>query len=132
MVADEVRKLAENTQKSLNEIEITITNVTENLESISHTVQDNSSIFTTLAQNGEISKESLENIQCNMNEVVNNINTQNEDTITLATQTKNIIDSMNIINQLLGESTQVIRTVMERSLKLKENDAILSKVIRGF
>ena len=39
---------------------------------------------------------------------------------------------MNIINQLLGESTQVIRTVMERSLKLKENDAILSKVIRGF
>ncbi|WP_301065098.1 methyl-accepting chemotaxis protein, partial [uncultured Helicobacter sp.] len=132
VVADEVRKLAENTQKSLNEIEITITNVTENLESISHTVQDNSSIFTTLAQNGEISKESLENIQCNMNEVVNNINTQNEDTITLATQTKNIIDSMNIINQLLGESTQVIRTVMERSLKLKENDAILSKVIRGF
>ncbi|WP_304366432.1 methyl-accepting chemotaxis protein, partial [uncultured Helicobacter sp.] len=102
VVADEVRKLAENTQKSLNEIEITITNVTENLESISHTVQDNSSIFTTLAQNGEISKESLENIQCNMNEVVNNINTQNEDTITLATQTKNIIDSMNIINQLLG------------------------------
>ncbi|RDU60781.1 hypothetical protein CQA63_02120 [Helicobacter marmotae] len=132
VVADEVRKLAENTQKSLNEIELTIKSVTENLGNISHTIQVNSSTFATLAQNGQTSKESLENIQHNMNEVVANINAQSQDSITLATQTKNIIDSMNVINNLLGESTQVISTVMERSLKLKENDAILSKVIRGF
>ncbi|TLD97803.1 hypothetical protein LS71_003485 [Helicobacter jaachi] len=132
VVADEVRKLAENTQTSLGEIETTIKGVTENLHSISQTIQSNSAVFATLAQNGQTSKESLGNIQNNINEVVVNINAQSKDSITLARQTKAIIDSMNIINSLLGESTQVISTVLERSLKLKENDAILSKVIRGF
>ena len=132
VVADEVRKLAENTQTSLGEIETTIAGVSENLNNISQTIQKNSEIFATLAQNGQTSKQSLETIQENINEVVGNINAQSKDSITLATQTKSIIDSMNTINSLLGESTQVISTVMERSLKLKENDAILSKVMRGF
>lgn len=132
VVADEVRKLAENTQTSLGEIETTIASVTDNLNTISQTIQDNSEIFATLARNGENSKTSLETIQGNINEVVENINTQSKESITLATQTKDIIDSMNTISTLLGESTQVIANVMDRSLKLKENDAILSKVIHGF
>lgn len=131
VVADEVRKLAESTQTSLGEIETTIKEVTENLNNISQTVQKNSEIFSTLAENGQTSKDSLENIQENINEVVSNINIQSQDSITIATQTKNIIDSMNTINTLLGESSKVITTVMERSLKLKENDAILAKVMRG-
>lgn len=132
VVADEVRKLAENTQTSLGEIETTIAGVSENLNNISQTVRKNSEIFSTLAQNGQTSKQSLETIQDNINEVVSNINAQSKDSITLATQTKGIIDSMNTINTLLGESAQVISTVMERSLKLKENDAILAKVMHGF
>lgn len=132
VVADEVRKLAENTQDSLRQVELTIQGVSENLQSISKTIETNQSVFESLASNGETSRQSLENIQANITEVIANITAQSKDSITIATQTKDIIDSMNVINSLLSQSNSVISTVMERSLKLKANDEVLSKVIRGF
>ncbi|MWV62204.1 hypothetical protein DCO58_05455 [Helicobacter saguini] len=132
VVADEVRKLAESTQKSLGEVETTIGIVNDNLDNISQSVQKNSQTFENLSKSGEESKQSLSNIQENVTEVIQNIKTQNDKTLDLTNQTKDVISSMNVINNLLEESEKVINTVMERSLKLKENDAVLSKVIHGF
>lgn len=132
VVADEVGKLADGTQKSIGEVELTIKSVIENLENIAMTIEKNAAIFNALSETGQASKESLEKIQSNMKDIVSDINVQSDDSASLATRTKDIIDSMNVINSLLSGSTQVINTVVERSLKLKENDAILSKVINGF
>lgn len=132
VVADEVRKLAESTQKSLGEIESAIGVITLDLNNIGVSIKKNSITFDDLAKGGEESKQSLNTIQEYMFEFVSDINNQSANTITLAEQTKSIISSMNLVNDLLGESSKVISNVMERSIKLKENDAILNKVIRGF
>lgn len=132
VVADEVRKLAESTQRSLSEVEATIGAITDNLDDISISIKKNVTIFDDLSEDGNHSKESLNTIQEYMLDIVNDIHNQSENTISLAKQTKHIISSMNVVNDLLGESSKVIEDVMYRSQKLKENDAILSKVIRGF
>lgn len=132
VVADEVRKLAESTQKSLNEVESTISEITGDLDNISILIKKNTTTFDELAEGGKNSKESIRLVQEYMSNVIDGIHGQNENTIVLAKQMKDIIDSMNIVNNLLEESSGVIEDVTRRSIKLRENDAILSKVIRGF
>lgn len=132
VVADEVRKLAESTQRSLGEVETTIGAIANDLDNISTLIKKNTNTFDELAKGGEKSKESIHSVQEHMFEVINGIHSQNENTIILAKQTKDIINSMNLVNDLLTESSKVIENVIHRSLKLKENDAMLTKVIRGF
>ncbi|RDU73771.1 hypothetical protein CQA66_00880 [Helicobacter aurati] len=132
VVADEVRKLAEGTQKNLGDIETTISLVNDNLDNISHAVKNSVDIFNELSEESERSKQSILEIQDCMNEVVTDIVAQSSGSISLANQTKQIIGSMNMINNLLSESSKVIENVLQRSLQLKENDEVLSKVIKGF
>ena len=131
VVADEVRKLAESTQTSLQEIEVKIHAVTDNLDKISGAIDTNSKVFENLTKQGESSKQSLEIIQSHIGDVLAGINSQTKDSVDVAQKTKGIIVALNAISELINESSGVINTVVERSLKLQENDKILAKVIRG-
>ena len=132
VVADEVRKLAERTNKSLQEIEVKIGTTMQSLDEMNKTISTNSKTFETLSEQTELSKESLHKVQEFMSEVVGNIHQQSDSSITIGKRTKSIIEELNSINSLLHKSQEVIATVVERSLKLKENDAMLSRVIQGF
>ena len=132
VVADEVRKLAERTNKSLQEIEVKIGTTMQSLDEMNKTISTNSKTFETLSEQTELSKESLHKVQEFMSEVVGNIHQQSDSSITIGKRTKSIIAELNSINSLLHKSQEVIATVVERSLKLKENDAMLSRVIQGF
>ncbi|OBV29209.1 hypothetical protein BA723_01055 [Helicobacter sp. CLO-3] len=131
VVADEVRKLAESTQTSLQEIEVKIHAVTDNLDKISGAIDTNSKVFENLTKQGENSKQSLEIIQSHIGDVLAGINSQTKDSVDVAQKTKGIIVALNAISGLINESSGVINTVVERSLKLQENDKILAKVIHG-
>ena len=132
VVADEVRKLAESTQKSLQEIESRINLAMQNLGDISAAMTQNSQTFSDLSHEADTSKQSITTIQDFMLEVVQNTSEQSKSSIAITKQTRGIINEFNEIDQLLFKSSEVIKTVVERSEKLKENDAILSKVINGF
>ena len=132
VVADEVRKLAERTNKSLQEIEVKIGTTMQSLDEMNKTISTNSKTFETLSEQTELSKESLHKVQEFMSEVVGNIHQQSDSSITIGKRTRSIIEELNSINSLLHKSQEVIATVVERSLKLKENDAMLSRVIQGF
>lgn len=132
VVADEVRKLAERTNHSLQEIEVKIGATMQSLDEMNKTISVNSKTFETLSEQTELSKESLHKVQEFMSEVVSNIHHQSDSSITITKRTKSIIEELNSINNLLHKSQEVIATVVERSLKLKENDAMLSRVIQGF
>ena len=132
VVADEVRKLAERTNKSLQEIEVKIGTTMQSLDEMNKTISTNSKTFETLSEQTELSKESLHKVQEFMSEVVGNIHQQSDTSITIGKRTRSIIEELNSINSLLHKSQEVVATVVERSLKLKENDAMLSRVIQGF
>lgn len=132
VVADEVRKLAESTQKSLQEIESRINLAMQNLGDISAAMTQNSQTFSDLSHEADTSKQSITTIQDFMLEVVQNTSEQSKSSIAITKQTRGIINELNEIDQLLFKSSEVIKTVVERSEKLKENDAVLSKVINGF
>lgn len=132
VVADEVRKLAERTNKSLQEIEVKISATMQSLDEMNKTISTNSKTFETLSTQTELSKDSLHKVQDFMTDVIGNIHQQSDSSIAIASHTKNIIEELNAINDLLHKSQGVINTVVDRSLKLKENDEVLSRVIQGF
>ncbi|MGI0440319.1 methyl-accepting chemotaxis protein [Helicobacter himalayensis] len=132
VVADEVRKLAESTQKSLQEIEVRINIVMHSLDEISASITQNSETFNDLSREADTSKQSIQTIQDFMLEVVQNTDEQSKGSATITQQTRGIINELNEIDGLLHKSSEVIKSVVERSEKLKESDAILSKVINGF
>ncbi len=132
VVADEVRKLAESTQKSLQEIEVRINIVMRSLDEISASITQNSETFNELSRQADTSKQSIQVIQDFMLEVVQNTDEQSKGSATITQQTRGIINELNEIDGLLHKSSEVIKSVVERSEKLKESDAILSKVINGF
>ena len=132
VVADEVRKLAESTQKGLQEVESRINLAMQNLGDISAAMTQNSQTFSDLSHEADTSKQSITTIQDFMLEVVQNTSEQSKSSIAITKQTRSIINELNEIDQLLFKSSEVIKTVVERSEKLKENDAVLSKVINGF
>ncbi|RDU56413.1 hypothetical protein CQA49_01765 [Helicobacter sp. MIT 00-7814] len=132
VVADEVRKLAESTQKSLHEIEVRINIVMQSLDEISASIAQNSKTFNDLSREADTSKESIQTIQDFMLEVVQNTDEQSKGSAAITQQTRGIINELNEIDGLLHKSSEVIKSVVERSEKLKESDAILSKVINGF
>ncbi|MCI7710423.1 MAG: methyl-accepting chemotaxis protein [Helicobacter sp.] len=132
VVADEVRKLAERTNKSLQEIEVKISATMQSLDEMNKTISTNSKTFETLSTQTELSKDSLHKVQDFMTDVIGNIHQQSDSSIAIASHTKNIIEELNAINDLLHKSQGVINTVVDRSLKLKENDEALSRVIQGF
>ncbi len=132
VVADEVRKLAERTNKSLQEIEVKIGATMQSLDEMNKTIGTNSKTFEALSKQTELSKQSLYKVQEFMSEVVGNIHHQSDSSITIGKHTKSIIEELHSINDLLHKSQEVIAAVVDRSTKLKENDAMLSRVIRGF
>jgi len=70
VVADEVRKLAERTQKSLNEINITISGVVNNVVEVSSKMEDNSKIVVGISDKTEHLIEKANEIQSNSDEAM--------------------------------------------------------------
>ncbi len=69
VVADEVRKLAEKTQKSLSEINATISQIVGEVVTISDGMNTNTQKLTQINQSGEAVVESLEDIKSFMGEL---------------------------------------------------------------
>lgn len=131
VVADEVRKLAENTENSISEITANIKAIINDLTSISDSLEQNSTIIENLEEEGSESKKSLITTREYISDIVANIKEQNTRSLDISHQTKGIIESMNSIDNLLKESTDIVNTVIERSSELKKNDKTLNAIIKS-
>jgi methyl-accepting chemotaxis protein len=124
VVADEVRKLAERTQKSLTEINATISVIVQNIidsseqmnknaENIKRLVDVSSSVENTIVETQSVMNESVANVKDN----ANNSSKVSKD----ATKITEIISSINDITSTNARSVEEIAAASQHLYQMTEN-----------
>ncbi len=120
VVADEVRKLAEKTQKSLNEVNVTINTIVQSVTEVDNQVSDNSKEMQNLV---EISKTSYEYMK-NAYDIIFKINELSKDDIEnskiIEVEIAESKDKVKALNKLLAQNLNVV----------KENSNLMKKILK--
>ncbi len=122
VVADEVRKLAENTQKSLTDINASISIIVQNISSASQKVQSNASGAVKLVEMSNSMKTTIDELQettqttydLSINDIENSENIKNSaqdalnkiaDTISIAKNNHNMVEQITKSAEVIANST---------------------------
>lgn len=132
VVADEVRKLAERTQKSLVDINVSITTILNSIATVTEGIEEKQTYADRLS---EASAEVNNNIDVISDAVINTVNNANvsHDTFAgLAKKIEQIIETINLIRTSSGsasESIDKIATVVE---SLNESTIVIDAELSKF
>jgi methyl-accepting chemotaxis protein len=118
VVADEVRQLAEKTQKSLNEVNITINTIVQAVSDVNSQVNNNAKEMQTLVQ---ISQDSYEEMN-KAREIIININDLSNDDI----ENSKIIE--NEVKKSKDKILQLNNVLIENSEIVKQNNSLMSVI----
>ena len=120
VVADEVRKLAEKTQKSLNEVNVTINTIVQSVTEVDNQVSENSKEIQNLVEISKISYEYMKNAY----DIIFKINELSKDDI----------ENSKIIEVEIIESKDKVKTLnklLEQNLNVvKENSDLMKKILK--
>ena len=129
VVADEVRKLAERTQKSLGEINATITLVTQSIADASTLMGRNAQNIEELLERSGEAKETIENFYRRLGETAGLSDTNFKSTQTIVKKIEKILESIDAINVLSStnsqEAEQMRRIGRELEAQAKELQSLL-------
>ena len=132
VVADEVRQLAEKTQKSLNEINLTVKNITNSITNYHNMVGDNVKNFDEITN---ISNE----VEVMVNDISKNIdNTYNKSSVTIEsskeieTDIEKINSSILDIDKLSDENAKSVETINKQIEELNNSMKELDRKINDY
>jgi len=132
VVADEVRQLAERTQKSLVEINATISVIVQSILDASGSMNSNIENIETLIKNSEQVQVEMEEIQNNMDSVYESIDTTNK-TVETSTKTMRTFEShlRNVI-EIAESNDKKIQTAEEVTGKISQTSKKLITTLDQF
>ena len=128
VVADEVRQLAEKTQKSLNEVNVTINTIIQSVVEVSEQVNSNSQEMQQLVEISSVSYEDMNKA----NQTIVNINDLSSDDIEnskiIEDEVKNAKDKVAKLNKELSESKKyfdeskdLLDNILQKTETLQKN-----------
>ncbi|MFA6188827.1 MAG: methyl-accepting chemotaxis protein [Sulfuricurvum sp.] len=118
VVADEVRKLAERTQKSLTEIEISVSTIVQSINDVSDKIGHNATSMNGLT---EISREVEEKISMTSIEMENSVavaKRSHGDSVEMVSNVEWIIDKISQINDVSKSNQKSVEQIEEDSQNL--------------
>ncbi len=117
VVADEVRKLAERTQKSLHEIDISVSTIVQSINDVSDKMSQNAKNIEKLSNISDDAEKKINNTSQAINTSIAVANTSREDSLKMSSQINEIIDDIADIDRL---STTNRKSVQEIDIDLKQ------------
>ena len=117
VVADEVRKLAERTQKSLHEIDISVSTIVQSINDVSDKMSQNAKNIEKLSNISDDAEKKINNTSQAINTSIAVSNTSREDSLKMSSQINEIIDDIADIDRL---STTNRKSVQEIDIDLKQ------------
>jgi methyl-accepting chemotaxis protein len=132
VVADEVRKLAERTQKSLAEIEISISTIVQAINDVSDKMNQNAKNIETLSDVSNAVKHKIDTTSEAINLSNKVANNSIEDSIKMSSQIEEIIKDIENIDALSttnGQSVKSIESDLERLVNIARS---LQRTINEF
>jgi len=132
VVADEVRKLAERTQKSLSEINTTISVITQSVNDASEHMSTNAKAIEALSQNAS---EVEADINTSVSAIEESIG-QVDETVTGYIENSQTVEAMvtkvSEIEKISKENQETIEEISDASSKLMSTTANLNDLLQGY
>ncbi|MDF1878894.1 HAMP domain-containing protein [Sulfurimonas sp. SAG-AH-194-C20] len=132
VVADEVRKLAERTQKSLSEINTTISVITQSVNDASEHMSTNAKAIEALSQNAsEVEKDinsSVHAIEESINQVDETVTGYIDNSKTIAT----MINKVSSIEKISQENQSTVEEISDASSNLMQMTNNLNDLLQGY
>ena len=132
VVADEVRKLAERTQKSLIEINATISVIVQSILSASDAMNSNIENIKLLIKNSEKVQVEMEEIQKNMDNVHQAIDITNQAIETSTKIMKTFEKHLNQVINIADDNNEKIKTTEEVTNNISHTSKKLIKALEKF
>ncbi len=132
VVADEVRQLAEKTQKSLQEINASISVIVQSIMDASGTMNENIQNVENLLSSTERIEQDMEEIGANMDEVATTIEETNKTIIGSAASMNTFQKHMNEIISMSGKNDERVHEVEKTTRQISESSKELMESLEHF
>jgi len=132
VVADEVRQLAERTQKSLVEINATISVIVQSILDASGSMNSNIENIETLIKNSEKVQVEMEEIQSNMDSVYESIDSTNQTVETSTKTMKTFEEHLREVIAIADSNDKKIQTTEEVTSKISQTSKRLITTLDQF
>ena len=132
VVADEVRKLAERTQKSLLEINSSISVIVQGVEEVSGEISDNLELMETISKSTHDVGASVDDMNAVMAQMRQSLDQSLVQTQRVAGNSKDVIEQVNSIYQLAQVNIENIAQISKDSQKLSEASSEVDQQLGRF
>ena len=132
VVADEVRKLAERTQKSLSEIDATISIVVQSVSSASENIKDNSQKVVNLNENAIKISTMANETKEKTSKSLNITNTAYEKALSISKEIDNLTNGVEKAADLAHDNKKIADNLITVSRKLNDSTLELEREINIF
>ena len=132
VVADEVRKLAERTQKSLSEINATISVIVQSVEDTSQQMSENAQKIEELSNNAQSVEGEIDSSVGSMQSSLVKVDKTVEGYIDNSKTVDHMISQVSEINQLSSENAKSVQGIADASDNLSEMTAQLNALLNEY
>ncbi len=132
VVADEVRKLAERTQKSLSEINATISVIVQSVEDTSQQMSENAQKIEELSNNAQSVEQEIDASVNSMQSSLIKVDKTVEGYIDNSKTVDHMISQVSEINKLSAENAKSVEGIAEASDNLSEMTAQLNALLNEY
>lgn len=132
VVADEVRSLAERTQKSLSDVNATISVIVQGIKDTSKQMNDNSKQMQDLSHIANTTKEHMQNMKENVFLVINSSEKIVNDYINTSKDMEEILNNLNNMNTITNENARSVEEIAGAANHLSEMTEELNKKLQEF
>ena len=132
VVADEVRKLAEKTQKSLAEIDATVSVIVQSIVTASSEMNKNAKLSIELVNKTNIVVDNINNGTTLNQEALTLAKNTEQTSATLAKKSEQIIKNIDDVNTLSNQNKKLLTNIQKRALILEENAKELNNQLGRF
>jgi methyl-accepting chemotaxis protein len=132
VVASEIRKLAEQIEKSLNTINVTISTIVDNINSASGTMTENTRELQQLAEGSDHIKDEVNQTQSSMQHTITLAKTSSSKMVEISHNTRTLMSHMNDILKDSVDNKKSADTVAKIANELSKSADELDHLLGGF
>ncbi|MBT0883111.1 methyl-accepting chemotaxis protein [Campylobacter sp. 2018MI13] len=132
VVADEVRSLAERTQKSLSEINATISVIVQGIKDASEQMSDNSKQISNLTNVANGSEELIKNMEQKLKEAIISSDKTVDNYINASKQIEDILNEVSQIAKITNENARSVEEIAKAASQLTNISEELDKKLSEF
>ena len=132
VVADEVRKLAERTQKSLTEINSTVSVIVQEVMEISSDMENNLELMNNMSQSTLEVGSSVDEMVESMQSMTSNLEVNLKNVDIIAKDTSSVIEQVNEVSSLSNQNIQNVEEASQSTKELHDGSSKLEAQLKDF